>query len=74
MNFITATIKVSRHTEVVKAYGLDYLTAEAEITGTSGKGATKLRLLNYNGGEKGEVFQGPCARQDHTDHRSDHLS
>ena len=57
MNFITATIKVTQHTGVVKAYGLDYLTAEAEITGSSGSGATKLRLLNYNGGEKGEVFK-----------------
>ena len=57
MNFITATIKVTEHTGVVKAYGLDYLTASAEITGSSGSGATKLRLLNYNGGEKGEVFK-----------------
>ena len=57
MNFITATIKVTQHTGVIKAYGFDYLSADAEITGSGGKSATKLRLLTFNGNEKGEVFK-----------------
>ena len=56
MNFITATIKVTQHTGVISAYSNDYLSAEAEITGAYGSNATKLRLLNYNGGDKGKAF------------------
>ena len=49
MNFIAATVELrAQSTDTVKAYGLDYCSADAVVPNGSSSGEVKLRVLCYN--------------------------